>query len=182
MNASVGGFDSAWVDWITSLFMFLGGVNFSLYFLGYQGRWSAALQDREFRVYLFIVLLTCLVVTLAFSSTTGRSGVLRYGMFQTLAVITTTGFGTDDLDAYPNLARTLLFALMFVGGCAGSTSGGVKIFRYVVMAKAQIPAADLPAAGRVPPRSGKAIDDDVVRASSPSLSRSSSSSRSAPCS
>ena len=168
MNASVGGFDSAWVDWITSLFMFLGGVNFSLYFLGYQGRWSAALQDREFRVYLFIVLLTCLVVTLCILPRHDGSllRALRYGMFQTLAVITTTGFGTDDLDAYPNLARTLLFSLMFVGGCAGSTSGGVKIFRYVVMAKAakiQLQRTFRPQVVVPLKVRGVAIDDDVVR-------------------
>ena len=136
-NASVGHFDSVAVDLVITLFMFMGGVNFFLYYQALHGRWRALVRNGEFLTYLGL----CAAVALAIawdiygSRHPDFAQALRYSAFQTVAVATTTGFCTDDFDAYPALSRTLLVCLMFVGGCAGSTSGGMKVSRLMVIGK-----------------------------------------------
>jgi trk system potassium uptake protein len=167
-NASIAGFDSVAVDVICTVFMLIAGVNFSLYFMVVQGKGSSVVRDRELLAYAAIIVVATAAVTL---SILGRHGgdllqALRYGAFQVAAVATTTGFGTDDFDQYPPLARTLLFFLMFVGGCAGSTAGGLKVFRCVVMSKAawmQIARTFRPQEVGPLKLRGVPIEDDVVR-------------------
>lgn len=146
LNASVAGFGSPLIEWILTLFMFLAGVNFSLYFMVVRKEWRKALRDGELHVYAAISVVASLVVAVAILGTTGEGGwteshasffdTLRHGSFQVVAVMTTTGFGTDNFDLYPPLPRLLLIMLMFIGGMAGSTAGGLKVFRFVVAGKA----------------------------------------------
>jgi trk system potassium uptake protein TrkH len=168
MNASVGGYDSPVVDWTISFFMFLGGVNFILYFWLLQGRRGVVFRDSEFRAYVGVVFVASIVVSVAIVDRHGGwVDAFRYGIFQVLAVLTTTGFATDDYDQYPPLARNLLFVLCFVGGSAGSTSGGIKVFRYVVLFRAlyiYLARTFRPQATRVVKLGRHAIADETVTA------------------
>lgn len=134
--ASIGHYQNPALDWITSIFMLVAGVNFGLYYACVRGRWKALFSDPELRFYLAVNLVVILVI--AWSIWDRHPGVgesLRYASFQTLAVTTTTGFMTEDFDTYPNVARYLLFLCMFMGGCAGSTAGGIKVSRILLMLK-----------------------------------------------
>ncbi len=136
-NGSVADFQSVPIDLIITFFMFLAGVNFSLYYLAIRGKVGALFKDTEFRVYAGIVVIATLVITvniLALHPNVFQA--LRYAVFQVVAIVTTTGFGTDNFDAWPPFAKLLLVALMFVGGSAGSTAGGMKVSRVIVVVKA----------------------------------------------
>ena len=138
-NASIAAYDSVAIDMVTCLFMLSAGVNFSLYYLVVRGRWRKAIQDRELWTYLTIVGLVTLVLAVNIIGRHGGFfGALRYSVFQTVAVMTTTGFGTDNFDAFTPLGGLLLVILMFVGGCAGSTAGGMKVYRIMVLARATV--------------------------------------------
>jgi|TARA_B110000495_G_C23000162_1_gene590117 trk system potassium uptake protein TrkH len=135
-NASIGHYDSVAIDIVITVFMFIAGINFSLYYLVMRGRFQAFLRNGEFRVYLAITTLVSLLVALDIHERHGDFlQALRYASFQTVAILTTTGFGTDNFDAYPPFSKLLLVCMMFVGGCAGSTAGGIKISRLMVIFK-----------------------------------------------
>jgi len=139
-NASIGAFDSVAVEIIIIFFMLVAGANFSLYYgLGTKGLRSgfrSLFRDYELRV--FALLIACLTVVVCSNlllhggSGGGPFRSLLDSVFQTVAILTGTGFGTADFDSWPNLSRVLLVAIMFVGACAGSTSGGMKIIRLVI--------------------------------------------------
>ena len=139
-NESIGAFDSVAVELVVIFFMLVAGTNFSLYYgLGTKGLRSgfrSLFRDRELRVFgLLVVGLTVVVCTdllLHGGSGGGPFRSLLDSVFQTVAILTGTGFGTADFDSWPNLSRLLLVAIMFVGACAGSTSGGMKIMRLVI--------------------------------------------------
>ena len=133
-NASLGHFDSALIDSIVIVFMLLAGMNFTLLYFLLRGVPQAMFQDTEWRVYVGIILVATLIVMSVgwiagdFRNAADEPSVmasLRFGLFQVVSVMTTTGYGTHDFDQWNNLGRCLLVALMFVGGCAGSTGGGV---------------------------------------------------------
>ena len=142
-NASIAAFDSPSVEIIIIIFMVLAGCNFSLYYGLGTRRLRAGMRnlmfDRELRIFLLIILSLSAVVFanvwIGGHYENPLRGVLD-SVFQTVAILTTTGFGTADFDLWPNLSRLLLVALMFVGGCAGSTAGGIKIMRVVIGLKA----------------------------------------------
>ncbi|RMH66192.1 MAG: TrkH family potassium uptake protein [Bacteroidetes bacterium] len=150
-NGSVGDYGSAYVDWVITLFMFLAGMNFALHFRLLRGKAITVFRDAELQAYAGITLGATLLITLslwqpvtAWLPATGEGGfagygslleALRYGAFQAVAIITTTGFGTADYELWPPLAITVLFLLFFVGGMAGSTGGGVKVVRHVLVFK-----------------------------------------------
>ena len=134
--ASIGAYDSAAIDWITSTFMLIAGLNFGLYYAVVRGRWMAVFRNPETQAYLGLNLVVTLVVAASiWAKHPSVAESLRYASFQTLAVTTTTGFMTEDFDAYPDVARYLLFLCMFVGGCAGSTAGGIKVIRVFLLFK-----------------------------------------------
>jgi len=136
-NASIGAYNNVGIDAVTTVFMLLAGVNFSLYFLISRGRWRRAFSNRELWTYLAVAVLATLFVTISIINKHGGIfTAFRYGVFQTVSIVTGTGFGTDDFNAYPPASQLLLVILMFVGGCAGSTTGGIKIYRMIVMVKA----------------------------------------------
>ena len=139
-SASVGAFDNAVIDAIITVFMFLAGVNFSLHYYALTGKPKRYFQDPEFRVYFFFLLGATLFITwnvwAAGLAPLGRS--FRDAAFTATSILTTTGFCTADFDIWPNASRFLLVMMMFVGGCAGSTGGGMKIVRVFIMFKKMI--------------------------------------------
>jgi trk system potassium uptake protein TrkH len=137
-NASIGAYDSVPIELIVVFFMLLAGINFSLYHTLLSGRrWRVVVQDAELRVYLALVVISTLLVTAALVGIDRPLWTsLRQALFQVVAIHTTTGFGTDNFNVYPTLAKLLLVALMFVGGCAGSTGGGMKVVRFMILWKA----------------------------------------------
>jgi trk system potassium uptake protein TrkH len=133
-NASVGGYHSAAIDWIIIVFMWLAGLNFALYYGVLRGDVRSFFRDYEMRFYLLVNVVVTAVIFVGILPRHGEPLVaLRHSAFQTLAVTTTTGFMTEDFDTYPDLARFLLFACMFMGGCAGSTAGGLKASRVYAL-------------------------------------------------
>jgi len=138
-QASMGHFD-AYHQYIVCLFMFLAGVNFSLTYAALRGKPIQLWHNEEFRVYLFaMVVLVAVVCGTVFSQQSGEGLTFeesfRASLFQVLAIVTTTGFGTVDYTAWGPFMMVLFFALMFVGANAGSTSGGMKFVRFIVILK-----------------------------------------------
>jgi len=136
-GASVGHFNSLGIEITMIVFMLLAGTSFSLYYRAVGGDWKSFFRDPEWRFYLFVLgLSTVLIATeLAFHRGGDFGESARVAGFQVVSIVTTTGFGTEDFDQWPSFSRSLMVVLMFVGGCAGSTAGGVKIIRILVIIK-----------------------------------------------
>lgn len=138
MNASVGYYNSALIDWIITIFMIVCGVNFSLYYLIFKGNMKTFFKNNELRVYLCILLGAILLITfdLLVRNTYGSFGeALRFSSFQAASVMTTTGYATTDFNEWSMFSKMILLILMFVGGCAGSTAGGLKVARAIICFK-----------------------------------------------
>lgn len=139
LNGSIGQYNHLGYEITIIVFMVLAGVSFTLYANLLTGRWRDVARNRELHIYGLIiagavVLLTAdLLLNRPGTYTVGKA--LRETSFQTVSIITTTGYGTADFDAWPSFSRWLLFLLMFVGGCAGSTGGGIKVIRIVLFFK-----------------------------------------------
>lgn len=135
-SASVGAWDSPAIHWVIAFFMLVAGTNFSLYYAALKGRGRQLWRDAELRFYLG---LNVVIIAVAAFSTFARHGALepalRHATFQVLSVTTTTGFMTDDYESYSHLTRYLLLICMFIGGCAGSTAGGLKASRVLLLLK-----------------------------------------------
>ncbi len=136
-NDSVGGFGSVYIDVVITLFMFLAGVNFVLYFRLIRGEHKMVFNNPELKFYtLFTLLFIALIsATLWLQSGYNIGDALRYGSFQTLAILTTTGYGTDDYMLWAPLPLVLLAVLFFTGACTGSTSGGIKMVRWLIIVR-----------------------------------------------
>lgn len=136
-NASVGHFDSAYIDAVVTLFMVMAGINFALYYKLITGRLMSIRRDTELKAYLTFFVVSTVVITLSLYgeayASVGES--LRYAAFQAASILTTTGYATADFAAWPAVAQITLFALMFIGGSAGSTGGGIKVIRIVTLFK-----------------------------------------------
>ena len=133
-TASVGHWQSAAIHWIIAAFMLIAGLNFGLFFEVVRGRPGALFGNFEVRFYLLVNALVAAVLLVGIAgSHPDLATASRHAVFQTLAVTTTTGFMTEDFDKYPDIARYLLFLAMFMGGCAGSTAGGLKVSRIVAV-------------------------------------------------
>jgi len=136
-NASVGAYGSIPVEVIITIFMLLFGVNFSLYFQILKGSFKNFYKDEEFRFYIITILSSIVLVTLNLLEnglyTVGES--LRYSSFQVSSIITTTGYVTADFNLWPVLSKCILLVLMFIGAGAGSTGGGMKCIRILLLFK-----------------------------------------------
>jgi trk system potassium uptake protein len=135
LDSSVGGFDSVYIDVVITIFMFLAGVNFVLHFRLLTGRFSIVTQNRELRFYTIIALLMIFGISLSLWLTQHHSpgDAFRFGAFQAISILTTTGYGTDDYTLWPIFPLFLLFILYFTGGSTGSTSGGIKMTRWMIL-------------------------------------------------
>ena len=134
-NASAANF-SPYIQWVLTVFMLLFGVNFNLYYLLLLGRVRNIFRNTEFKVYLGIIAAAVTIITVdilplyqSFSTS------LRQASFQVAAIMSTTGFVTADFTVWSPLSKTLLLLLMFLGGCAGSTAGGLKLSRIIILCK-----------------------------------------------
>ena len=135
-NASVGAYNSLAVEIICTVFMFLAGVNFSLYFYVITGKFEEVKKNSELKAYISLFALCVIVVALVLIPHYGSfAKALRYSSFQVASIMTTTGFATADYETWPSAAQYFIFLLFFTGGCSGSTSGGFKIIRWVVLKK-----------------------------------------------
>jgi trk system potassium uptake protein TrkH len=136
-NASVGHYQSAYVDWVVILFMFLGGVTFMLFFFLMRREWKIVWINTELRWYLTLTAAFCIGAWLLLwkAQTYGALDSLRYGSFQVVSLLTTTGFTTADYELWPQSVQMLLFVVCFIGACAGSTTSGIKIIHYVLICK-----------------------------------------------
>lgn len=167
-NASVGAFASPYLDAVVTVFMFLAGVNFVLHFALLTGRPRKALANEELKVYagLTVAAVAVLMVLNAGSLYRGFFENLRYSAFQAVSILTTTGFGTADYELWPAACQVLLVLLMFVGGSAGSTGGGIKVSRILLVVKhAVVQAWSLihPRAVRRVKLDGRPVPDAVLQ-------------------
>lgn len=134
--ASVGAYNSAYLDIVIGVFIFLFGINFNLYYFALRGRIKDSLKSEELCLYTGIVIASTVAIAFNIRSLYGTVGQsLRYSFFQVSSVITTTGYATADFNTWPLFSKTLLVLLMFVGACAGSTGGGIKVGRLSMMIK-----------------------------------------------
>ena len=176
-NASLGHFDSianvngAAIEYTAIVFMIMAGTNFTLLALCLFARPAQLLKDIEFRTYIGIILFGTIAVVVSgmlvadqdFETLT--SGI-RYGLFQIVSILTTTGYGTSDFDTWNHFNRGLLLVLMFVGGCAGSTGGGMKVIRHVLFVKIlglELEHSFHPKVVRLLRIGGKPVEDETLR-------------------
>ncbi|MFA5515436.1 MAG: TrkH family potassium uptake protein [Desulfuromonadales bacterium] len=167
-DASVGAYGSAYLDGVITFFMFLGGINFYLHFQMLRGRLRDFYRNEEFLVYLGLAVgVTVLIMALNHGTVyASLADNLRYSAFQVVSILTTTGFATADYEGWPTLAQYLLVFLMFVGGCAGSTAGGIKIARLLLLfkhAQVQIYRLIHPRAVRLVKLGNTPVDRDVMQ-------------------
>lgn len=137
-NASIGHFNSLYIDVVITVFMLIGSINFVLLIKAARGQLGSVFRDSELKAFLGIYIVSAALITFFLY----RGGdyerwqdALRYGSFQAASILSTTGFATADFEKWIPAAQAALFILFFIGGCSGSTSGGVKVVRYVVMVK-----------------------------------------------
>lgn len=132
---SIAGYNS-YIQWVITVFMFIFGVNFNLYYLALIRRFRAALSSEELWTYVAIVAISITAVTVNIRPLYGSlSDSLRYSAFQVMSIVSTSGFATADFNLWPEFSKTILLILMFIGACAGSTAGGLKVSRLIMLFK-----------------------------------------------
>ncbi len=134
-NDSMGSY-SAYIQAVTTIFMILFGINFNIYYLLLAKKWKQAFFNEEVRWYLIIIATAVIIISIdirGFFSGAGQA--IHHSAFQVASIITTTGFATVDFNLWPEVSRTILVLLMFVGACAGSTGGGMKVSRFIIWVK-----------------------------------------------
>ncbi|MCP4727827.1 MAG: TrkH family potassium uptake protein [bacterium] len=136
-NASIGQYNSAYFDYIIVVFMAIAGTNFALHYRAITGDVKAYFRDEEFKFFMGLMLFVIVIITIdiVLTSDTGFARGIRDSVFQTFSIGTTTGYGTADYEKWSSVSQFLLFMLMFIGGCAGSTGGGMKIVRIMLLLK-----------------------------------------------
>jgi len=171
-NGSIGSYDSAFIHWVITIFMFFAGMNFIIHYQVFIARkFNLVKKNREFHFYLMVVLIAVAISALTLNmrgiapkedivrsfrsqplseealvkkiaieeaKISSPGSTLRHAVFQTVSIITTTGYCVADFDVWPNLIRFMLVVIMFFGGCAGSTGGGIKMIRIMVTIKAAL--------------------------------------------
>lgn len=136
-NASIAYYESPSIEYITSIFMFLAGINYSLYFYVFKGKISRLWKSSEFRFYLTITALATIMITMNLwrSSFDSLSDSFRHSFFQVISLMTTTGYATTDFEKWSSFAQIILVIVMLFGGMIGSTGGGIKQVRILLMLK-----------------------------------------------
>ena len=138
-NASIAGFNSAYVEMVVTVFMLMSGINFNLYYIVIMKRSIKGFRSEELGWYLGIVLLSTVTIAAFIASSYGGAVQgLRYSVFQVASIVTSTGYCTTDFNLWPSYCRTLLVLLSIMGACAGSTGGGIKVSRLVIIVKSSV--------------------------------------------
>ena len=134
-NSSIGGY-SSYIQWVVTVFMILFGINFNAYYLILFGKIKSALKMEEVRYYLLIIVVSVTVIFLNIVNICESAfEALTHSAFQVASIITTTGFSTADFNLWNETSKIVLVLLMFIGACAGSTGGGIKVSRFVILFK-----------------------------------------------
>ncbi len=163
-SESIAYFKNPAIEMIIAIFAAIGGMNFAIYYHLLNRRWKY-LKDVEFRIYIFIISISIIALTLLNLEKFDIIDSFRYSAFQAISIMTTTGFTTYDFDTWSDGARLILLTLMFIGGCSGSTGGGIKITRIYILAKysiLQILKAAEPKTARAILYGDKVIKKDIV--------------------
>ncbi|NNM16440.1 MAG: TrkH family potassium uptake protein [Bacteroidia bacterium] len=166
-NESIAAYDSAYIQYVIMAFMIICATNFTLIYFGVKLRWRKIIENEEFRNYILMMGLMITIVTIALFQLreTEFEQAFRDSAFNTISILTTTGYATSDYTNWNPFLTTLFFTLMFVGGCSGSTAGGVKVARLTVLFKnsfAQLKRQMHPSAV-IPVRlNGKAVPQDLT--------------------
>ncbi len=135
---SIMGYNSAAVEWVIIFFMFLAGANFTLQVKAVKGRPGAFFSNSELKIYALIIVIASSILTYVLYNANPDSGLIfniRTALFQNLSILTTTGFASVDFELWSDSAKTVLFVLMFIGGCSGSAGGGIKVIRLLLLVK-----------------------------------------------
>lgn len=133
-DTSIGGFENPAFEWVAILFMMLGGTSFVVLLRCVKGHWGDLLKSTEVKAY-YLLLLLCTILTYLFTYSqhyTSWEPHLRQAAFQVVSIMTTTGFTTADYEQWPPVTHIILLSIMAIGGCSGSTSGGMKVFRFII--------------------------------------------------
>lgn len=165
--ASIGYYDSYYLQGVIAVFMMLFGVNFNVYFFLLMRKWSNAFRNTEVWTYLGIIVFSTLTIAVNIAGQfPGLLDALHHAFFSVASVITTTGFVTVDFSLWPEYSRILLVMLMVVGACAGSTGGGVKVSRFVILFKAashEVHRLLHPNSVKVLKMDGKRLDRELIQ-------------------
>jgi len=166
MNASVGAYGNVGAELIITIFMFLFGINFLLYFYLIKGSFKNVVNDEELRLYALIVLVAIGIITINLSRYYGTLLMaFRRSAFHVVSIITTTGFSTSDYNLWPVLSRVVLLLLMLSGCSAGSTGGGIKLVRFLILFKAsaiELKKMVYPKSVKAVTLNEKGIDNDII--------------------
>ncbi len=165
-NDSIAGY-SPYIQWVITIFTLLFGINFNAYYLLLFRKFSKIAGMEELKAYLGIVLVSTVAIFInTFNYAKSAEALFRDAAFQVVSIITTTGYSTVDFDKWPEFSKTILVLLMFLGACAGSTAGGIKISRIVILVKTifkEIGSYIHPRSIKKIKMEGKAVPHDVVR-------------------
>lgn len=163
---SIGSY-SATLQWIITIFMVIFGVNFNVYYLVLRRKLGAAIKSTELWAYLGIAVIATAVICFSiFPIYNNFSDTIRHSAFQVATVMSTTGYVTTDFNAWPYLAKSVILLLMFIGGCAGSTAGGLKVSRVVLLyktAKRELARLLHPRSVKTVQVDGKTVNDETLR-------------------
>ena len=157
---------SPYLQWVITVFMFLFAINFNLYYLILIGKFRAVFKSDELWFFISLVLISIGAITVnILPMYSGFSEALRTSAFQVCSIISTTGYATADFDLWPELSKSLLVILMFIGGCAGSTGGGLKVARVVILLKSikkELKRLLHPRSVKAVMSEGKKLDDETL--------------------
>lgn len=135
-NASIAAYNSVYIEMVVAVFMFLFGVNFNMFYLILVGQFMRMFRSEELRFYFGITVVTTIIIACDLLKVYANFGeAMRYSFFQVTSLGSSTGFSTADFDAWPTLSKSLLLFVMMIGGCAGSTGGGMKVARLIILCK-----------------------------------------------
>ena len=167
LNNSIGGYNNPAVEWVIAIFMFIFGVNFNLYFFMLLGKFKDVFKNEEFRAYLLIFAASITLIAINTAHTFEKiSDCIRASFFQVATIISTTGFSTLDFNLWPDFSKAIIIFLLITGACAGSTAGGLKISRLLILLKSivrEIRHMLRPRSVNVTRVDGEALPDETVR-------------------
>ena len=167
LNNSIAGYNNPAAEWVLAIFMILFGINFNLYYFVLIRRWREAVKNEELHVFLIMVLLSTAVIAVnTWKLFEGAEVCIRTAFFQVASIVSTAGFATVNYDLWPELSKTVIILLTLTGACAGSTAGGLKLSRVIILVKStfrEIRHVLRPRSVNVVRLDGEAVSDETVR-------------------